>query len=275
MADDRLEVLIEGYDPEKVQESEVDQDWKQIYSAYQNRTILQALVVGIETKLNMPCLIVNIGSIRGYIPFAESDVKDEAEFYSLTGKNVAFHILNYDREGGVFTASRKRAREQMANITWRKLEEGMITLAVARNVTTNLVYADIGGIDVKIPIEEIRYGWIYDLTEEVKPGDHLKVKVTKLDKENEKVTVSAKAAQENPWPDCAKRYVEGNEYVGRVTGVDEYGVFVNLEPGVDSLARHLRFDEVYKGDQVLVRIQGVDIEKEQIRTKIVSILKRG
>ncbi|MFD1363129.1 S1 RNA-binding domain-containing protein [Lentibacillus salinarum] len=272
MADERLQVLIEGYDPEKVKENEVDEHWKEIYGAYQNRTILQALVTGIETKLDKPCAVVNIGTVRGYIPLEASGMENNRQLHSLTGKDVAFKVLNYDREAGVFTASRAQALEQMAAITWEKLEKDAIIMAVARTVSPNLVRADIGGIEVKIPVEQIRYGWIDDLTEEVKPGDHFKVKVTELDKENEKVSVSAKDAQQNPWPDCSKRYEEGNEYVGKVSGVREYGVFVNLEPGVDSLSRHLKFQNVHKGDRVLVRILGVDVDKEQIRSRITRIL---
>ena len=87
----------------------------------------------------------------------------------------------------------------MAAITLKKIDVDDEIIAVVRNVSPSLVRADIGGIEVKIPLEEIRYGWIDDLTEEVKQGDHLKVKVLVIDKEEKKVTVSAKAIQENPW----------------------------------------------------------------------------
>ena len=115
---------------------------------------------------------------------------------------------------------------------------------------------------MKIPLEEIRYGWIDDLTEEVKQGDHLKVKVLEIDKEEKKVTVSAKATQKNPWLRSIGRYTSGNEYVGTVSGVREYGVFINLEAGVDSLARHLKFQNVKRGDRVLVRVLETDAQKE-------------
>ena len=134
----------------------------------------------------------------------------------------------------------------------------------------SLVRADIGGIEIKIPIEDMSHGWIDDLVEDVKVGDHLKVKVLEIDEENKKAKVSAKAAQPNPWTDCAGRYQEGSEYVGKVSG--EYGVFVNLEPDVDSLAPHLKFENVKKGDRVLVRVLRVDPKKEQIRSRITRVL---
>ena len=68
------------------------------------------------------------------------------------------------------------------------------------------------------------------------------------------------------------RYTSGNEYVGTVSGVREYGVFINLEVGVHSLARHLKFQNVKRGDRVLVRVLETDAQKEQIRTRITRVL---
>lgn len=93
-----------------------------------------------------------------------------------------------------------------------------------------------------------------------------------IDKEEKKVVVSAKATQENHWLHSIGRYSSGNEYVGTVSGVREYDVFVNLEAGVDSLARHLKFQNVKKGDRVLVRVLETDTKKEQIRTRITRVL---
>lgn len=223
MSDQMLQVLIEGYDPEKAQREEYDKYWKEVYGAYQNNSILQATLMGIETKLNKPCGVVNIGNIRGYIPLEFSGCDDFIQLRQLSGANIAFKVINYDRDGDVFTASRKAALEHMASVTWKRLELDRVIMAVARTVTEDEVIADIGGVQVTIPISEIDYGWIDDLTEKVKVGDHLRVKVTKLDKEHQVVEVSAKATKQNPWPDCTKRYFEHSEYVGRVSGVREYG----------------------------------------------------
>lgn len=77
-----------------------------------------------------------------------------------------------------------------------------------------------------MPIEDISYGWIDNLTEEGK--------------------VSAIEEVENPWPSCAGRYQKGNEYVGIISGMHEYGIFIKLESGVDSLLRHLKFPRCRK-----------------------------
>jgi len=269
MAENNMQVLIEGFDPSKVQvENEFNNDWKKVYGAYQNNSILQASMTGIETLLDKPCAVVTLGNVRGFIPLEFTGADNLRQLRAMTGQSVAFKVLNYDREAEVFTGSRMAALEHMASITLKKIDVDDEIIAVVRSVSPSLVRADIGGIEVKIPLEEIKYGWIDDLTEEVKKGDHLKVKVLEIDKEEKKVVVSAKATQENQWLRSIGRY----SYVGTVSGVREYGVFVNLEAGVDSWARHLKFQNVKRGDRVLVRVLETDAKKEQIRIRIIRVL---
>ena len=283
-------VLIEGFDPDQFKDEEVDysdRDWEKVIAAYQNNKFLQAPITGIETigegEAKKTCAIVHVGRIKGIVPLEYTGAENIRQLRAMTGQEIAFMILNYDREAEVFTASRLKAQEEIAKITLRRIDEGDIIPAVARRVTPNIVYADIGGIEVKIPINEVRHGWIDDLQKEVQVGKAMKVKVLKIEeKEIEttegetvtktEVTVSAKATKQNPWPECTKRYQIGGEYVGKVSGVREYGIFVNLEPGVDSLASHLKFQNVKKGDQVLVRVQSIDPKDEQVRTRITRIL---
>ncbi|MCI2257205.1 S1 RNA-binding domain-containing protein [Domibacillus sp. PGB-M46] len=271
-AENLTQVLIEGFDPSKVQATEVDENWKKVFGAYQNQTILQAPIIGIEKQLDKQCAVVSVGSIRGYIPMELTGVETIRQLRSMTGQAVLFKVLNYDRDASIFTASRKAAVEQAASITLKRIEPGDTIVAVVSHVNQTQVRADIGGIEVRIPIEDISYGWIDNLTDKVKLGDHLSVKVMEIDKENAKVKVSAKEAEGNPWPSCAGRYQKGNEYVGTVSGVREYGVFVNLEPGVDCLSRHLKFQDVHKGERVLVRVLETDVKKEQIRSRITRVL---
>lgn len=285
-------VMIEGFDPAQFQEEDVDfrnRDWEEIYAAYQNNKFLKSEISGIEKigegESQKTCAIVHVGQVKGIVPLEFTGAKNLKQLRAMTGQEVAFMILNYNRDAGIFTASRTKAQEEMAKITLRRIDEGDMIPAVVRHVTDTNVHADIGGIMVRIPINEVRYGWIDNLREEVKIGEALKVKVLKIeDKETEKVEgektgskkievrVSVKATQPNPWPECTKNYQIGGEYVGRVSGVRDYGIFVNLEPGVDSLASHLKFQNVKKNDKVLVRVQSIDPKEEQVRTRIIRVL---
>jgi small subunit ribosomal protein S1 len=278
---DVLNVLIEGFDPSKVEGNQISSKWREIQAAYQNNTILTAELVGFETlKLNDKkelCGIVRFDEIKGIIPLFESGVNHEDKqavnmFRALSGKKIAVKVLHYDIDGNMFIASRKQAKEQMAEITLRKIDVGYNIYCVAREVEPGHIVGDIGGIDVHIPVFDLTFGWVEDLRDMYKAGDHIKVQVMEIDRDNQEVKVSAKPLLKNPFPDCATRYVKNGEYVGTVSGVQNYGVFVNLEKGVDSLAPHLKFQNVQKGDRVLVRVINVDVQKEQIRAKIVRVL---
>lgn len=278
-------MLIEGFDPEKLQalQEKVSKDsgWKKVYGAYQNNKVLQADVRGIEDIGKMTCAIVMVEDVRGIIPLEYFGVENKRQLRNYIGKPAVFTVKNYDRENEIFTGSRVDALEQMAEITLKRTQVGDTKVAVIKRVVNNGLYADIGGIQVHIPIDQVRFGWIDDLSEEYKEGDHMLVKVMEINEPEEgesksktEIVVSAKALQENPWdPDGkAHRFLKGNEYFGKVSGVAEYGVFVNLADGVDSLARHLKFENVKKGDKVLVRILDVDVKDEQIRSRIVRVI---
>lgn len=286
-----MNALIEGFDPEKLETAEQKREeaWQKIIGAYQNKKILTAQMVGIETLkqpdkedpeklVDVLCAVVEVDQVRGLIPIHQFGVSRKAEMRAFAGQEIAFMVLSYDKENEIFIASREEARKRMAEIWLNSgVKEGDIIPAVVRYVTPNLIRADIGGIEVKIPINEVRYGWIDNLVEEYPVGTHMLVKVLKIDAsdpDNVKVEVSGKQAQENPFPNAVRKYRKGTETIGVVSGVTEYGVFVNLEDGVDSLARHLKHEPLAKGDKVLVKILDVDEEKEHFTTKIVRIIEK-
>lgn len=265
-------VLIEGFQEDRLVGDQYDQGWAQIYAARQNNLILQSEMIGCEVKLDKLCAIVAVGGVRGYIPLEFSGVNDAHALRRMIGEPVAFKVVSYDRDGETFIASRKEAIEHMEGMTWKRLEPEAIITAVVRSVERKALLVDIGGISLELPVQEYGYGWIEDLREVVQTGDHFKVKVMQLDKENKTISISKKAVEISPWPDCTKRFIKGGEYVGKVSGVVEYGVFVNLEPGVDALVPHMRFDHVRAGSRVFIRIREIDVKKERIYARIMRRL---
>lgn len=290
------ELLIEGLDQEKLaelkREKEEGKGWKIVYGAYQNNKVLQAEVSSIETSNRIAYAVVYVEDVKGVIPADFFGVNNRRQMRNYLGRKVAFTIHSYDREQSVFVGDRLKAKEIMAELTMKRINVDDIVPLVIERVVPNGVYGDLGGISTFIPIDELRHGWIDNIYEEYKEGDHLLVRITDITEEeivetneegNEvkkkkyKVDVSGKKAQKNPWDEggIAYAFKRGTEHVGVVSGVQEYGVFVRLADGVDSLAGHLKFDSLKKGDEVSVRINDVDVEKEQIRSRITGIIKRN
>lgn len=289
--------LIEGFDPEKLREMQEKNKrnvgWEKVYGAYQNNKILQAKVSGIERIGDKTCAIVMVEEVKGIIPLDFFGVQGRKKLRDFMGREVAFTVVNYNREEEIFTASRIEARKQMAKHALKRIEVGALTPFVVTDVRSSGLLGDIGGLTAFVPTSEVRYGWIDNIYDEYKENDQLVVKITDIeevvpeeseDKEKKeaeskkevdyRITASAKALQENPWDagGIAHKFPRRSEQIGTVSGIVDFGVFVRLADGVDSLARHMKYENVAVGDKVNVRILDIDVENEQIRSKIVRKL---
>ncbi|HWO74722.1 MAG TPA: 30S ribosomal protein S1 [Bacillus sp. (in: firmicutes)] len=280
MTDQMLHVLVEGYDEQlaieaREQVEDTSADWMEVYAARQNGTILQGELEGIESpEPDKTYGIVHIGRIRGYIPMSEigGNITSLKQFRQLVGKKIAFKVTTLLRDEEQFVASRKAAIEQMSEATWKRLELGMVVIAVVRDVRSKKIQLELGGVTTNLEADEYDYKFIEDLRDIVKVGDHMRVKVISLDKEKRQVKVSAKALKQNEWDKIATTYRVKGEYSGVITGVSEFGTFVNLSGNVDALTPHLKFENVKKGDRVLVRIQEINPKKKHVKAKIVRKL---
>jgi len=282
--------VIEGFDPDKLSElkkkASSGNGWQEIMGAYQNQKILKGRVRGIQEvgSAKKTCAMVMVKDIQGIIPIEFFGVENKRQLRNYVGDEVVFRVVEYDRKNEEsFVGSRIEARNQMAEITLRRVSEGDTIPFVVARVTAGGLFGDIGGLEAHLPISEIKYGWIDNPYDEFKKGDHMLVEVQEIEEqkvekgagasEKHRLLVSAKALQKNPWTD---KNIESllpvrSEHEGVVTGVTEYGVFISLLDGVDSLAKHLRFENAQKGDRVVVRIEDVDVEKEQVSSRILQI----
>ncbi|MGB9804981.1 S1 RNA-binding domain-containing protein, partial [Desulfofundulus sp.] len=131
---------------------------------------------------------------------------------------------------------------------------------------------DISGVPGVLEAREYDWGWTDDLSARLKVNETLSVLVLSVDREKERVTVSRRALLPDPWPGIEERYKVGDEIAGRVTGVEKYGIFVNLEPGIDALTPHMVRGYPMVGDYLYVRITGIDPEKRHIRARVIRRL---
>lgn len=279
-----LDVLVEGYDEEKALAIDSTIHWQKIFESRQNQTILQALVTGMENKVfqvnpvkEKLCALVEVGDIRGMIPIdflgiEADDPKQIDKARRLIGEKVVFVVIAVDRNNDFFVGSRSEAIRLMADHCLRRIHENDSILAVVRQVFNSNMIVDIGGIQCSIPASEVSHGWVDSMQDLYKPGDHIRVKVLAIDKENKTVKVSIKALQPNPWSRINDYYKEQGEYVGTISGTAEFGVYVTLRDGISGLARLLRHEIVKKGDKVLVRVMKIDKNQQHMNLKITKII---
>jgi len=280
--------MVELYKLEINEKEEKHDVWQDLYAAYQNQTILQGDIFGIEEykfeEKKVNALIVMFDNVKGIIPQNESGInypKDEnginkitlskqeqtsvkKQLLDLVGQSEPVKVMEICRNDGMVVLSRQAGMEHLAGITWNKLSEGMKITGKVRQVTKTRISIEIGGIITNIPKEELSWGFITDPWVLVKKGQKIKVKIMKIDKENHDLEVSPRECVPNPWPECAKRYMKLNFYRGKVTRVIDQAVFVNLEPGVDVYCQHMKFDRLESGDIVVVKINGIDPKNKSI-----------
>jgi len=267
-------------------------EWADIYASRQNHSILNSEVIGVEevslSGEKVPCLVVG-QRIKGIIPLKETTVEPgpnknitRARLSNLIGQEVAFVVIAIDRENDLFVASCSEAANKMASRTWAHLEEGQEKEAIVRRYVrvsdpkpVNLgIVVEIDGVEAFLPVQEISHGWVNDLSV-VPLGEKIKVKIVSIDREKQKITVSLKALLPDPWPGCVKKYLKRGTYMGTVTGIAEYGVFVSFEPGVNCLCRHPKAGRVEKNDRVAVTVTSVNPEERKINGFIVRVVRKS
>ncbi len=260
---------------DEMQEERQREAWEKVYRARQNRSILKTELKGVERVQDTVVGVVFIDNmIKGIIPLEHSGCENEKQLKRLIGQEIYIKVIALDREDEQFAASITDAVEHLQNLTWERLEEGLKVEARIVDVYMKRMRLDIGAIPVMLPAEEVSHDWIDDLRDEFKPGEKIHVKIMELDKEEQKLSVSRKATLPSPWPDCVKRYVKGGIYPGTVVGKVEYGIFVNLEPGLNCLTPHTHphIGDVKKGDKVFVKIKKIQPVAQRISGRIERAL---
>ena len=154
-----------------------------------------------------------------------------------------------------------------------ELEEGDIVEGTIRNIASFGVFVDLGGVDGLVPMSELSWKRNFDASELVSIGDKVTVRIRGLDWEKDRILLSLRAANDNPW-DNIDNYHTSTPYKATVTALKDFGAFLELEPGIEGLlhiskigaGRHLTHadEELSVGDEVEVYIDSIDFEGQRI-----------
>ena len=208
--------------------------WDEIKNVSDNNLTIKGTVVE-KVKGG---LSVDIG-ITAFLPGSQVDVRPVKDLEQFVGQTFEFNILKYDRKRSNVVLSRRaivaeqRAAEKQEAL--KNINEGAVVEGVIKNITEYGIFIDLGGIDGLLHVTDISWGRIAKPSEMFHKGDRIKVKVLSFDREKERVSLGIKQLHENPWENIAERYPVGMLVEGKVVNLTDYGVFVELEPGVEGL----------------------------------------
>ena len=182
---------------------------------------------------------VSVGGVRCFCPFSHIDLKGGRGDNGYLGHTFPFKVLEYGEEGKKIVLSRRLILEQEKQTKIEKLKEsltvGMDINAKVKSIQNFGAFVDLGGIDGLVPVSEISWD------RSVNPGDILSVgqditaKVISLDWENNRLTLSLKAGQPDPWVSAAGKYPADSRVSGTIVRLAPFGAFVRIEPGIDGL----------------------------------------
>jgi len=283
-----------------LKQAALDAKWDVFEEALKNDTILEAK--GIE--VNKGGLIVVVEGMRGFVPSSQFGKEHIGNIKALKGATIKVKPIEVDAatnrlifsERHVSEADELDLRDQaLEHVVEGATYEGVVSgampfgLFVTVEVPVNAakVTADaeaestdvatkpesIGHVEGLIHISEISWEKVQDPRDYHKVGDRIKVKVLGIDEANGKLNLSLKQLSTDPWVGIAEKYPVGTTFAGTVSRVESFGIFVNVEAGVDGLihASKLVGDENFtRGDSVTVTVESVEPEQRRMSLSPVS-----
>jgi small subunit ribosomal protein S1 len=222
-------------------------------------------------------LSVDIG-VPAFLPYSQIDLRPVKDLDNMLGKNFDFKVLKYNRRRNnvvisrraILEADRDHMRAEMRNT----LEEGQVIKGVITNITDYGIFIDLGGLDGLCHITDLSWGRVSHPSKLYRVGEELEVKVLKYDRETDKVSLGVKQLKADPWSTVNERYPVSSKTIGKVVSITDYGVFAELEEGVEGLihisemswSKKMRHPSkmVSVGDQVEVMILNIDVDAKRI-----------
>ena len=183
-------------------------------------------------------LSVDIG-IPAFLPGSQVDIRPVRDLDRFVGQSFLFNVLKYDRKRNNVVLSRRtileKEREAEKRETLLNIEEGKIVEGVIKNITDYGLFIDLGGIDGLLHVTDISWGRITRPSDHFSKGEKIRVKVLSFDRDKERVALGLKQLASNPWETIKDKYPLHAIVEGRVVNLTDYGVFVELETGVEGL----------------------------------------
>lgn len=216
------------------EKADVLRAWDEISEACEKDELVEGTVIA-KVKGG---LSVDIG-VKAFLPGSQVDIRPTKNLDQYIGKTFKFKIIKFNKKRGNIVLSRRlllmEERARMKEQTLSKIEEGMVTEGIIKNLTEYGAFIDLGGLDGLLHITDMSWGRIKHPSELFKVGDKIKVKVLKYDEEKERVSLGYKQLLPDPWHTVEERYRVSMRVKGKVVSLTDYGAFVELEPGVEGL----------------------------------------
>ncbi len=246
--------------------------WEKIIAEYKEGSIAKGRV----SRIVKGGFIVDIYGMDCFLPNSLSTFRGRER--QVLGQEFNFMIIKINRLRKNIVVSRRDAlqkeKEEAQKKLWEELQEGDVREGTVKNITDFGAFIDLGGVDGLLHITDMSWGKVSHPSELIKVGEKIKVKVLSVDRENSKVALGLKQLTEDPWLKVEEKYPVGSKVKGKVVNIMPYGVFVELEVGVEGLVhisemswsrRNINPNELFQvGQEIEAVVLSIDKDKRKI-----------
>jgi small subunit ribosomal protein S1 len=233
-------------------------------------------VTGVVIEVVKGGLIVDIG-LRGFLPASLIELRRVRDLGPYLGQKVEAKILELDKNRNNVVLSRRALLEQSQSANrstfLADLTKGQIRTGVVSSIVNFGAFIDLGGVDGLVHVSELSWKHIEHASEVVEIGQEVTVEVLEVDQDRERVSLSLKATQEDPWAVFARTHAIGQYAPGKVTKLVPFGAFVRVADGIEGLvhiselsAKHIELAEqvVAVNQDVFVKVIDIDLDRRRI-----------
>ena len=230
----------------------------------------KATILGLVTGVIKGGAEVDIDGVRSFAPGSHVDLRLGADLSYLVGKRLSFYVTQYAKRGRDVVLSRRSLLEEEAkkarSEALAKLTIGQDLDGVVRSVVPFGAFIDVGGVEGRVPLQEMSHNRGDGPSDVFKAGEATRVRVTKID-DRGKIWLSRRAVIPDPWQQVAQKYAVGTRHAGKVARLQPFGAFIELESGVDGLIHTVDLsikriespaDVVKVGDPIEVVVSHID-----------------
>ena len=234
------------------------------------------VVTGSVIEVVKGGLIIDIG-LRGFLPASLVEMRRVRDLQPYVGQELEAKIIELDKNRNNVVLSRRAWLEQTQSEVRQnfltQLQKGQIRKGTVSSIVNFGAFVDLGGVDGLVHVSELSWKHIDHPSEVVAVGDPVTVEVLDVDMDRERVSLSLKATQEDPWQHFARTHAIGQVVPGKVTKLVPFGAFVRVEDGIEGLVhiselaeRHVELPEqvVTVGSDIFVKVIDIDLERRRI-----------
>jgi len=256
------------------------EDWKEVRAAFEADELVEC--VGKET--NKAGLVVAIKSLRGFIPLSQGDVRFVKSLDYLVGETFTVKVIDMDEHKNRLVLSRKAVleveREKKRAEVLKTIEEGSVVEGTVVKIMPYGAFIDLGGVEGLLHISDISWKRINAVEDVLEVGEKVEVLVQKFDEERNRISLSMKALQKNPWIAAVEKFEVGDVVKGEVKKLLPFGAILAIDPELQGLLHVSELtdkrgavvkDLIAVGDVLDVKIIGIDTDKKKISLSVVAI----